>query len=56
MRLIKPQVPIIVFSVQWALPEEVSTVADAILGKGQNPVRLLSTLQSLLRPGHSQTA
>ena len=49
MRLIKPDVPIILFSVQWALPEGTGTVADAVLGKGQHPVGLLNTLDELLR-------
>lgn len=49
MRLIKPEIPIILFSVQWSLPEETSTVADAVLGKGQHPVGLLDTLNQLLR-------
>ncbi len=49
MRLIKPDVPIIMFSVQWSLPEETGTVADAVLGKGQHPSGLLNTLERLLR-------
>lgn len=56
MRLMKPHVPIILFSVQWALPAEASSIADAVLGKGQNPVRLLDTLQNLIEPDRSQTA
>jgi CheY-like chemotaxis protein len=49
MRLIKPDVPIILFSVQWSLPAETGTVADAVLGKGQHPLGLLNTLEHLLR-------
>jgi len=56
MRLIKPDVPIILFSVQWALPEETCTVADAVLGKGQHPVGLLNTLDELLRLRREQSA
>jgi len=56
MRLIKPHVPIILFSVQWSLPEEVTLFADAFLGKGQSPVGLLNTLQGLLQMHHSQSA
>src|SRR5579871_6300974 len=56
MRLIKPEVPIILFSVQWSLPEEVTLFADAFLGKGQSPVGLLNTLQGLLQMHHSQSA
>jgi CheY-like chemotaxis protein len=49
MRLIKPDVPIILFSVQWNLPEDTGTVVDAVLGKGQHPIGLLNTLEHLLR-------
>jgi CheY-like chemotaxis protein len=56
MRLIKPQVPIILFSVQWSLPDDASAIADAVLGKGQNPIRLLNALQDLLRTNRSRTA
>ncbi|MGE5205725.1 MAG: response regulator [Chlamydiota bacterium] len=56
MRLIKPDVPIILFSVQWSLPEETGFVADAVLGKGQNPVGLLNTLDQLLRVRREQSA
>jgi len=49
MRLIKPDVPIILFSVQWNLPEDTGTVADAVLGKGQHPMSLLNTLENVLR-------
>ncbi|HKW25944.1 MAG TPA: response regulator [Terriglobales bacterium] len=56
MRLIKPDVPIIMFSVQWRLPEEAGTIADAVLGKGQHPIGLLNTLEQLLRLRHAQSA
>jgi CheY-like chemotaxis protein len=56
MRLIKPEVPIILFSVQWSLPEETSVVADAVLGKGQNPLGLLNMLDQLLRVRRQQSA
>lgn len=56
MRLIKPDVPIILFSVQWSLPEETGVVADAVLGKGQNPVGLLNMLDELLRVRQQQSA
>jgi DNA-binding response OmpR family regulator len=56
MRLIKPDVPIIMFSVQWSLPEEMGSVADAVLGKGQHPIGLLNTLEHLLRLRHARSA
>ena len=56
MRLIKPDVPIIMFSVQWTLPEETGSVADAVLGKGQHPLGLLDTLDQLLRLRRQQSA
>src|SRR5512146_1769482 len=56
MRLIKPDVPIILFSVQWSLPEETGVVADAVLGKGQNPLGLLNMLDELLRVRQQQSA
>jgi CheY-like chemotaxis protein len=56
MRLIKPDVPIILFSVQWTLPEESGAVADAVLGKGQHPIGLLNTLEHLLRVRRPQSA
>lgn len=56
MRLIKPDVPIILFSVQWTLPEETGTVADAVLGKGQHPIGLLNTLEHLLQVRRLQSA
>lgn len=56
MRLIKPDVPIILFSVQWSLPAETGTVADAVLGKGQHPIGLLNTLEHLLRARRAQSA
>jgi CheY-like chemotaxis protein len=56
MRLIKPDVPIILFSVQWTLPEESRTVADAVLGKGQHPIGLLNTLEHLLRLRRQESA
>jgi DNA-binding response OmpR family regulator len=56
MRLIKPDVPIIMFSVRWSLPEEAGTVADAVLGKGQHPIGLLNTLEHLLRVRRAQSA
>ena len=56
MRLIKPEVPIILFSVQWSLPEDASGIADAVLGKGQHPVGLLTLLEQLLRARHAQSA
>jgi DNA-binding response OmpR family regulator len=56
MRLIKPEVPIILFSVQWSLPEETKGVADAVLGKGQHPIGLLNILDQLLRVRRQQSA
>ncbi|HET7751943.1 MAG TPA: response regulator [Terriglobales bacterium] len=56
MRLIKPDVPIIMFSVQWGLPDETGTVADAVLGKGQHPISLLNTLEHVLRMRRQQRA
>lgn len=56
MRLLKPDVPIIMFSVQWTLPEETGTVADAVLGKGQHPIGLLNILEHLLRLRRAQSA
>jgi CheY-like chemotaxis protein len=56
MRMIKPDVPIILFSVQWSLPEEAGTIADAVLGKGQHPIRLLKTLEHVLQLRHAQRA
>jgi CheY-like chemotaxis protein len=56
MRLIKPDVPIILFSVQWSLPDETGTIADAVLGKGQHPTTLLNTLEHLLQVRRSQSA
>lgn len=56
MRLIKPDVPIILFSVQWSLPEDTRNIADAVLGKGQHPIGLLSTLDELLRLRGQQSA
>jgi hypothetical protein len=56
MRLIKPDVPIILFSVQWSLPEDTGTVADAVLGKGQHPISLLNTLEHVLRIRRQQSA
>lgn len=56
MRLIKPDVPIILFSVQWSLPDTAHTIADAVLGKGQHPTGLLNTLEELLRAPRAQSA
>ncbi len=56
MRLIKPDVPIILFSVQWSLPETAHTIADAVLGKGQHPTGLLNLLEQLLRARRAQSA
>ncbi|HEV2118236.1 MAG TPA: response regulator [Terriglobales bacterium] len=56
MRLIKPDVPIILFSVQWSLPEETDAIADAVLGKGDHPIGLLNTLEQLLQLRRAQSA
>ena len=56
MRLMKTDVPIILFSVQWSLPETAHTIADAVLGKGQHPTGLLNQLEQLLRTRHAQSA
>jgi CheY-like chemotaxis protein len=56
MRLLKPEVPIILFSVQWSLPEHANDIADAVLGKGQHPVGLLNMLDQLLRARHAESA
>lgn len=56
MRLMKPEVPIILFSVQWSLPEDAHRIADAVLGKGQHPAGLLNLLEHLLRARHAQSA
>lgn len=56
MRLIKSDVPIILLSVQWSLPEDSCVVADAILGKGQHPKGLLNILDELLRTRREQSA
>ncbi len=56
MRLIKPDGPIILLSVQWSLPEESGLAADAIWGKGQHPTGLLNLLDQLLRLRREQSA
>jgi CheY-like chemotaxis protein len=56
MRLIKPDVPIVIFSVHWDLPDDAAQVADAFLGKGQNPIGLLNTLEHLLRVRSARSA
>jgi DNA-binding response OmpR family regulator len=56
MRLLKPEVPIILLSAHLFLPEEVIAMADAYVTKGQSPTGLLDQIEQVLRRSQPQTA
>ena len=57
MRMLKPEVPIILLSAQPYLPEEEIAAADAYVGKGQHSSGLLREIKQVLqRSAHAQSA
>jgi CheY-like chemotaxis protein len=58
MRQTKPKVPILLLSAYVGLPDEVSSLVDVYMTKGEGAPALLSKLGNLLEPtaaSHSQT-
>jgi DNA-binding response OmpR family regulator len=56
MRLIKPEIPIILLSAHLYVPDEVLAVTDAYVAKGQSPTALLDQIKHVLRNKAQQTA
>ncbi len=51
MKRVKPEVPIVMISAYFELPDVTLTSVDAFVPKGDGPVALLNALGRLLNPG-----
>jgi CheY-like chemotaxis protein len=48
MRVVKPRVPLILFSTSVAIPDEALRAVDAFIAKGEDPTSLLDAIATML--------
>jgi CheY-like chemotaxis protein len=56
MRMVKPRVPLILFSTSLTLPAEAMSAVDAFVAKGESPLNLVQTISTVLGGGTANPA
>jgi CheY-like chemotaxis protein len=56
MRMVKPRVPLILFSTSLTVPAEAMSAVDAFVAKGESPLNLVQTISTVLGGGTANPA